>query len=250
MHNLQIPKVNKGFVNKKGDYFKDVREVAFNEGELYGNLGKLVAKTEPNDTFMFDSDLGVYIYQSNDNKNIAYRIYKCFADYGFDGFKDDYLIQNLYDRSSNVNNISFPTGVVTLGGRIIGQEIPYFSHHSTLYQYLVNNIDVCPIKFYRLMLESIKEMYESGIIYSDLHAKNFMIDLLNHDNIEVIDFESSHVKFDDMSYNSRINLLNGFKNMIIGLNNLYSIDYEINSCDSFDDMNDELYTLEKVFNKN
>ena len=47
-------------------------------------------------------------------------------------------------------------------------------------------------------------MYESGIIYSDLHAKNFMIDLLNHDNIEVIDFESSHVKFDDMSYNSRL----------------------------------------------
>lgn len=253
MLDRQIPKVNKGFTNKRGDFFKDVREVAFNEGELFGNLGKLVAKTKPNinvNGFMFDPDSGVYIYQSNTDDNIAYRVYKCFADYGFNGYKDDFLIQSLYDRSSNITDISFPTGVVTLDGRIIGQEIPYFSHHVTLYQYLIKNLSNNPVKFYMLMLDYIKEMYDNGIIYSDLHAKNFMVDLLNDDKLEVIDFESSHVKFDDLSIQSRVSLLNSFKNMIIGLNGLYGVDCDISSTDSFDDMREELYTLQKVFKKN
>ena len=35
------------------------------------------------------------IYQSKNNPKIAYRIYKEFAEYKFNGYNDDILIENL-----------------------------------------------------------------------------------------------------------------------------------------------------------
>ncbi len=249
MSNDCIPNIKKGFKNVRGAFFPDVREIAFSKENLCGNLGKLVAETNPNsgNGFMFDSDTGVYIYQSMENENVAYRIYKCFADYGFNGYNDDFLIQNLIDRSCNIDSVRFPTGVVTLEGRVIGQEIPYFFHHCTLYDYFKKFLPNCPFDYYLIILDSIMQMYNVGIIYFDLHSKNFMVDLNDHNNIEVIDFENSHVKFDDCSYISRINLLKSFRNMILHLNELCHVDCDIKELSDFESMREQLSDLRRRF---
>ena len=248
MSNLSVPKIGKGFVNKNGDIFPDVREIAFLSGQLNGNLGKLVAESNKcSHNYFVDSDIGVYIYKSS-KPCVGYRIYKCFADYGFNGYRDEVLIQSLSERSKNIKSVSFPMGVVTLDGRVIGQEIPFFSCSCTLYDFINSNLNINPTIYYKLVLKSIKEMYDNGIIYSDLHSNNFMVYLCKL-GIEVIDFELSHIKFDDFSVNSRIDLLERYKRMIINLNSIIGIDYDLISVDNFNDMDDQLYNMNKVLKK-
>ena len=77
------------FISSKGIVYPKIREIAFNSRNLFGNLGTLVNETnrEVMDYFrvskMDYDDSGVFIYQSNYDKNIALRIYKCFMDYRF-----------------------------------------------------------------------------------------------------------------------------------------------------------------------
>ena len=248
MSNLSVPKIGKGFINNKGDVFPDVREIAFLSGQLNGNLGKLVAESNKcSHNYFVDSDIGVYIYKSN-NPSVGYRIYKCFADYGFNGYKDEVLVQNLLEHGKNIRSVSFPMGVVTLDGRVIGQEIPFFSCCCTLYDFINSNLNINPTIYYSMVLNSIKEMYDNGIIYSDLHSNNFMVYLCKL-GVEVIDFELSHIKFDDFSVSSRIDLLERYKRMIINLNSILGIDYNFTFVDNFGDMENQLYEMNKVLKK-
>ena len=109
----KIPQVKNGFTNKYGVFYPNVKEIMFKRTELYNNLGTFVAETnrEANSFFVPDDfDLrGVYIYQQLDNPNKAYRIYKEFAEYKFNGYDDDKLIHNLQNKQQNLNDaVSLP----------------------------------------------------------------------------------------------------------------------------------------------
>ena len=257
MNNEKIPQIRLNFINIRGQHFNLVREIAYKKGELYGNVGKFMSetKTESNLIYGYDSNPhnGVYIYQSYTDDNIGYRIYKAFADYGFNGYNDDKLIQQLLERSSDIKLTKFPTGVVTLDGRIIGQEIPYFNNYGTLLEYIQNNTDINPVSIYIAILNAIKEMYDNGIIYLDNHAKNFLLDFDNpNKGIETIDFEDLYVKFDDNSSQLRERMLESYIYMINALNKLLkntALIEKLNISDNFDDVFEELNNMNKVLTR-
>lgn len=248
-----IPKINTGFTNDRGTYYDKVREIAYQKGELFGNLGVFVTETEYISNCIFDDTKnptrGVYIYQSYSNPEIAYRIYKAFADCGFDGYEDDKLIQKLSERQKNINLSKFPTGVVTLSGKIIGQEIPYYANDITLFEFFNKYKNINPIKIYYAVLEILNELYYNGIIYLDTHPKNFMINLLNeYPSVDIIDFEYSRIIFDDDSEVYRKLLFCNYKIMVNKLNEMLGITDivgKFSETQSFDDTYHQLSVMKK-----
>lgn len=122
------------FIDKNGILYPNISEVAYTSDDIFGQLGTLVNETnrEVNDNFKRSSmdinDEGVYIYKSSFDPSIALRIYKCFYDPNFNGYQDEKLISKLQDFQERVKRTSFPLGVVTLDGKIIGQKIPIMQH--------------------------------------------------------------------------------------------------------------------------
>jgi len=248
-----IPKITTGFTNINGQTFNYVREIAYKKEELYGNLGKFVNETkyEYNCFFIDENNLsGVYIYQSYHNPNIAYRIYKEFAENNFNGYFDDILIEQLSERQKNVFLSKFPTGVVTLEGRIIGQEIPYFENSITLLEYSkMKNVNLNPINLYIKILDILKELLDNGIVYLDIHPKNFMIDMKSlNKEVKIIDFDSTYVKFEDNKRLIRQQLYN-YRKMIDFLNNRFNIIDEIGYFDEVDNFQDCFEQLDDMSKK-
>ena len=246
--NRDIPKINSGFTNIKGEHFNKVREIAYKKGELMGNVGIFKAETKHSNDFFCGDDLeeGVYVYQTFNNPKIAYRIYKSFADYNFNGFMDDKLIQNLLERKDGIVLTEFPTGVVTLEGRIIGQEIPYYEKGITLNKYFKENKVSNSFDIYLQVLNIIKEMFDHGIIYLDNHSGNYLIDL-NDESVHAIDFDSAFIRFEDaLTY--RKQLFENYKSMINKLNILnetYEKVGRFEEVDNFSDAYNQIYTLRK-----
>lgn len=221
------------FTNKNGIKYDNVQELAFNKNNFYGNLGEFINETKKEETDFIDSEFnlenGVYIYRDFNNYKKAYRIYKEFNDYGFNGYKDDLLIHNLVKRSKNLKLSKVPYGVVTIDGNIIGQIIPYFYNTKTLYEYSLKN-KINPELLIEV-LKIIKELYENGIYYYDIHPKNFVID--QDKKINIIDFDNFYVKF-IKDENTLKNILNGYKNILSILSRI-NIHEDINSFNEAED---------------
>lgn len=249
-----VPTISEKFTNSRGIQYNQVREIAYTKENIMGNLGIFVAETtHENNLFIGNSPTigsGVYIYQTKQDPNIAYRIYKQFADYGFNGYHDDKLIQSLRERQEKIQLSKFPTGVVTLNGKIIGQEIPYFPNKITLYSlFLKYRDEISPIIFYRAVLDILKEMYDNGIIYLDNHPKNFMAEPgVDLSTIEVIDFDEQYVKFDDYSEKLRAQLFNNYKISVDTLNKICGVKEilgEFIPTTSFENAYEQLQIMEK-----
>ena len=240
----EIPQVKESFTNRYKVFYPNVREILFKKGELYTNLGKFVAETNrENDSFLVPDDFdlrGVYIYQQFANPNKAYRIYKEFAEYNFHGYDDDKLIHNLQNVQANIKLTEFPYGVVTLEGMIIGQEIPYYPQYQTLYKYIVNEPDKRKIiLIYKKIIMLLKELYDNKVIYTDIHAKNFMV---KNDDVKLIDFENSQIRFGKNEY-----YVTNMFDSLIGMINLYiGIDYDIRKIYNFDDILEKVDTLKRI----
>lgn len=242
-----MPQIKEGFRNRYKFFYPNVREISFEKGELCNNLGKLVAETKrEQDSFFLPDDFdlsGVYIYQQLDNPDKAYRIYKEFAEYKFNGYNDDKLIENLQQKQTNIKLTEFPSGVVTLDGMIIGQEIPYYDGYKNLYDTLTHISDKRTIlMIYKKIIKILKELYDNGIIYTDVHAKNFMV---NNDNVvKLIDFEYSQVRF-EMNDSFKMQLMDNLRNMI-NIVNLYSgIDYVLERIIKFEDFSTEIDVMKR-----
>lgn len=246
------PIINNEFTNISGKKYNLVREVAFIKGGLMHNLGNFITQTQREKTDFFDpsEDLnndGVYIYQSYHNPNIGYRIYQEFADYNFNGYRDDFMIQNLQERQSYIKQSHFPTGVVTLDKKIIGQEMPYYPETITLYEFFCKEKIKNPIVYYQKVLSILKEMTEYGIYYLDAHPKNFVID--KDKNIQVIDFDPHYMRFDNIEMEKKI--LQNYKKMIYILSRKWNSEIKIEWKDfsDFEDIEENLIQIENVFIK-
>lgn len=200
---MEAPIIRPTFKNKDGFIFSHVKEVAFTKSSIFNNLGEYITETKRENNHFFNNDTdGVYIYRSYLSPKIGYRIYKEFADYGFNGDKDEYLIEELQIRK--VEDIKFPDGVVTLDGLVIGQTMPFHNYSKSIHEYFAKHHDVDLLfNAYNEILSILKKLTEHGIFYLDIHAKNFMIDEITKE-INIIDFEKHLVRFDEQEYLSRI----------------------------------------------
>lgn len=197
MQEIKKPITRMGFTNIYGQHFPNVREIAYQEGQ-YIKLGILITSShdENNDKFISDDCLfnKMYIYQDRDNPYIGYRIYGDYADYHFNGNSDDRLISNLQDRQSNILLTKFPTGVLTKGGYIIGQEMPFFPNSNNFNEYLKKCSISEIFSLYKKVLLILKELYSNEIIYTDIHPGNFLV--TPDKKLELIDFDSKYVHFE------------------------------------------------------
>lgn len=214
-------KMNASYIDKNGKKYDGVIERALTKVDLQ-SIGKFLHQTRREENALIQTN-GVYIYQDYNNANIGYRIYDECADYGFDGYNDEKLIYNLNKVRNNVRLTDFPTGVVTCEGNIIGQIIPYYVDSESVYSVAKKYKDVNIAKYYRKMLNILKELYDNGIIYVDTHAKNYLIvkndiKLIDFDN-HFIDFENSKFKYENMIFT--------FVNMLKTINSLIGINYEL-----------------------
>jgi len=240
-----------GFYDSQGTYYDKVREIAYRKSDLM-RLGKFVAQTDEetckNMGIKYEPADGVLIYQAYDNPNVAYRIYKTFNEYNFNGYMDEIIIQNLQERKSGIKLTKFPTGVVTLDGKIIGQEIPYFPHDMTVEKFFKRYKNFLETDVYRQILNVLYEMYQNEIYYLDNHAKNFMIDP-DYDSvkIDVIDFDYYFVKFSDIENNNLSQLIKNYCKMVNNLNLLKSRRraLEMPLVENFDDAYYEIDKMER-----
>lgn len=246
-----IPIINQGFTNKDGKYYDKVREIAFKKGQLQGNVGKFVAETQHENNLFGEDSTGIYLYQSFHDPNIAYRIYKEFADYRFNGHGDDVVIQKLMEKQDLIKMSKFPTGVVTLDGFIIGQEVPYFIDCIPLNELFKNNKKANPMNVYRAIISVLKELSDNGIIYMDNHPKNFLINPNDKDlKINIIDFERHFMSFDEeiRPYSIKKQFEN-LKNMLNILNELNGIETIFLQTDNFEDLSIQIDEMEKKLKK-
>lgn len=196
--------IKDSYVDKKGNFYKNVREVIYTREEMVNNLGEYITQTsrEVSDFFKEDSldfdDDGFYIYKSLYDENKGLRVYKRFNEYKFNGDRDEILISKLQERQAKIKLTEFPTGVLTHEGYIFGQEMPFYENYETLFNFK-DNIDSISqlVEIYKKCLKILEELCKNDIYYTDVHSKNFMV---NNDDIKLIDFEYSRVKFDDPSY--------------------------------------------------
>lgn len=228
--------IKDSFVDIEGNHYQNVREIAYIKDELFLNLGEF-----KNETLYIDSNFsptyffkeGVYIYKSYYDNTKALRIYKNFADYGFNSTTDAGMIQKLQTRQKKILLTNFPTGVVTLNGKIIGQEMLYYDGYITLYEY-------CKSISYQekksLIIKVIKiliELESQGIFYKDIHLRNFLIDS-NSLKIELIDFDSYFISFDKDGIYAYKYMINNLNNMLKKLEPTLNISYQdINKIEQF-----------------
>lgn len=221
--------IKNGFKNCYGKEFPNIRDVHFEEKkDLMGNLGTYKAETKhtanPFFSSSFDRENGVYIYQTHYDPNIALRIYKDFANYKYLHHNDELLVSELQNRQKDVKLTEFPTGIVSIENKVIGQEIPFYEDHETIKDIVLDEQKkdmVNPITLQLEMLKILKELVQNGIIYYDIHAKNFMLNTTKND-MKLIDFDINFIAFDDKTtvYNSMISNL---KNTINTIDSIYGL---------------------------
>lgn len=236
------------FINEKQECYDKVKEIILKKVDLIYNLGKYITETQHENNF-FDDHLittGVYIYQSYNNPNIGYRIYKEFANQGFNGYNDEKIIQQLQEKQQKIHLTTFPTGVVTLDNKIIGQEIPYYYDSMTLYEYFKKYNVSNPFQIYLVILDALKELYDEQILYLDVHYKNFMINPTNL-KINIIDFDEVYLKFEYYKTYIESMFLN-LKKMIDSLNKMSNISDDIVFLQT-DNFEDSFYQVKQMQKK-
>lgn len=183
----------------KADKTYKIRQISLRYmSDLY-SIGSLIAsskgESETYNILDFESPykLSVKVYKSNLNPLVAYRIYDNLDDPFIEYDTDAEMISKLQKKQESIKLTDFPTGVVTLGGKVIGQEVPFYEG-KTLLEHFQNDDVENPEKIYDVVRAIIDELYDNGIAYFDIHPENFMID--KKGNIHLIDFDAQYIKYE------------------------------------------------------
>lgn len=224
-----------GFTNELGETYHNIRDVHFNNsGTILTELGSPIYQSAGN-----NGPDQVTIYKLPGYPGKALRLDKNFLNYQNLVRHDDLLVSRLQERQKNVSLTEFPTGIVTIEDKVIGQEIPFYENTVTLEHATKRKLINTNEEFLSKILEILKiihELLNAGIIYQDIHGFNFLYNNTTK-KINLIDFDSQYVKFDyhEQSYNSMIINL---KMLINYLNHYYGI--------QFNDDFDSLYRFEEI----
>lgn len=249
---MQIPRINEGFTDIYGNYYDKISEIAYKKGELFNNAGRYITESDRNDTMFGDNlTIGSYLYQSYYNEKRYHKISKCFADITTNELSEARLIQKLRELQDKIKLTTFPYGVITLDGKVIGQTGKFYYDEITILDYIKINKPINPFLVYKKVLDVLKEMSDNGIIYIDVNPNNFMLNP-NSDKIKIhtIDFEPERIRFD--CENAINYLFENYKCMINYLNGLQKIDKQVGlfcNNEDFDDCYKQLEDMNKKYIK-
>lgn len=123
----------------------------------------------------------------------------------------------------------FPTGIVTISDfpfeynkkniqRVIGQEIIYYENHIAIGKLFQKDPNIDQVKIYIDILNILKELFQNGIYYGDIHGGNFVCDKTGK-SVKLIDFEDHWIKIDNMDSNDLKKTYETLKRLILILNN-------------------------------
>ena len=236
---------NEDIVNEILNSYSKLNVITYEECLL--KMGKLRFVTHMNQPNNTKSNIGSYIYLNRKKPNIAYKLYRGFDSKEFVGYQDDILLTLLIRRQPHILKTKFPTGIIVEENKIIGQEIPFFNSYKALSAYSGKNNKL--IIIYKQILEAIKEMYENGIMYLDIHSKNFLVN--SKLDVQTIDFEKKYIIFEDYSIELKKNILDRICHLINLMNQNYGILYNINQDDIeyFSDIDKQLIEMQKLMKR-
>jgi len=246
--------IKEGYLDKRNNHY-NIRNINFDSREDFSeNAGKFICQSTHNDGVWFDTDYdlrnGVYLYKPNYDETKALRIYKdtlgICDDYKYTGYSDYKIISELLNRQKNIKLTEFPTGIVTIENYVIGQEIPYYKNSKNLSEivHLKTHKDI--INYYLNIINILEELNSNGIIYSDVHAKNFMID--SYSNLmRLIDFDSTYISIDSEKKHFYMNMIVNLRNMINYINDKININFKLSSGESLEGVKKELITKSKKY---
>lgn len=223
------------FTNKHNQEFSLVKEYIYtgNKEDL-GILRKTVIT-------------GMMIFQDSNNKNLGYKIHSCYNTFSFSGQEE--MIQKLHEYGKNVTNTEFPYGVITYNHNVVGQAIPYYDDANTLGYELLNNKDINPYTLFIKVYFAIKELYENGILYYDIHSKNVM---LTNFGIRIIDFDKREIQFGYPCEENEQAIVQNFISKLIALTpfhlNIFPYMSNVRNISTLDNLYEELCHAENRVN--
>ncbi len=237
-----IPKIKQGFTDSKGNFYPNIREVAYEQGKTFGSFGKLIGESGRRLFGAEESRDGVYAFRSYIDPTKVYRIYKDFVEPNFSYNDEAKFVSDLLYHGKDINLSDLPTGIITEGGRVIGQETP-FVEGTTLREFSLNNKNkILPTKIYIQVLNIIKELYVNKIYYLDIHERNFMI---KDGIVKPIDFSKNFVRLGNVTISDKLLMFDYLKMMIEELNKNFNIPDKIGTIDGLDDAYEKVLKLEE-----
>ena len=244
--------IKNSYLNKRNENY-NIRNINFeNQEDLKKNSGKFICESNHNDGIWFDSDFdlrnGVYLYKAKYDETKALRVYKdtlgVCNDFKFTAYDDYKIVSELLDRQKHIKLTDFPTGIVTIENYVIGQEIPFYENANNLSQIIHLKTQKEIIEYYINIINILEELNNNGIVYSDVHAKNFMINSCNN-ILKLIDFESKYLSIDNNKKDLYVYMISNLKNMINRINEKSNINFRLNDEETLDELKKEIIKKSK-----
>lgn len=209
--------IKKNYIDNTGKVF-EVRNVNFENLEDFRKVqDKFISESSNNGSSL--SEDGIYLYKSSYDETKGLRVYKDINLYQYTGYYDHKIVSELQKRQKNIKLSKFPTGILTIENKIVGQEVPLYKNSKTIYDYFEEGaMKKRPTQFYLEILNILKELCNEGIIYQDAHRRNFLVDNIT-EIVNIIDFESNLVDFSNLkcTYDA---MITNFKVYLIDVLNL------------------------------
>jgi len=216
--------VEKIYVNKSGTVYANVKNFSWEELQDY----KIIKETSHVMNFQGkssrdfeDLDDGTWICQSVEDKNVGYRIDLRYLNPFIDNQSSARNINDLQSIQPNIKLTEFPYGVITRDNRVVGEVMPFYPDSINILDYIKETTDENILNVYKQVLNILKEMYENGIVYRDIHGGNFVITNKNENPlVHAIDFEDMFIKINknldymDFSIRGHLHNLRNFLNNI------------------------------------
>lgn len=211
--------IKNNYTSENGQVF-EIRNVNFESIEDFRKAqDKFIAESSDNRSSFSLSDDGVYLYKSSYDKTKGLRIYKDYNVYQYTHHIDFKIVSELTKRQKSIKLSEFPTGILTIENKIIGQEVPLYENSKTIYEYFEEGkMKKRPTQFYLEILNILKELYKEGITYQDAHKRNFLVENIT-EIVNIIDFETSLVDFCNLNCTYEA-MINNFKIYLIDKLNL------------------------------
>ena len=257
--------VKDDYINEKGYRFQ-VRNICCDQyGIKPRAFGDVVAETPTNgsssdgsyliDTVTIYRPDDLYLITQNDlgASYMALRVYDDVSSLRCNVISihdDEHLVTALQERQKYVKLTDFPTGIVTVRGHVVGQEIPFYENHLPISKMVIRKIThLEQIEYYLSMLKILKELLSNDIIYSDIHGNNFMVSK-EDGSVKLIDFEDRFVHL-ERNKSSEENALGNFNSLILSLNDKTGLNFHENimKMDSFEDVEKHIIEEQKVLRK-
>lgn len=216
-------RISETYTNRQGIIFPHVKELRFNENEFL-KLGKFIVQTSHNLKFANKSsfcddlgDTGVLIYQDEDDKDMGYRLDLEFNNIYFDDQMCARKIEKLQELQPQIQKTQFPYGVITREGRVIGEIMPFYPNSENICEYLSNRDAINVLEIYKQVLGILSELMDNGILYRDIHKKNFLVNSVGIPVVHVIDFDTQYTEIGRFSKSDIDSMLSNLKRLLVEL---------------------------------